>query len=164
MSWFNEDGLLLKYGTEKGVSNKAGEYRFDGPLHMIEFTLDLTSAAADPTVMPGTDQVSFPANAIVEKVEIVATEAAVGSGSVLNIGLIKRDRSTEIDYEAFVKALPTASMDTIGETTVLTKGVSYAGDLVGTTVGANPGYLTVDYTTAAFTDGTIRGRIYYRFS
>jgi hypothetical protein len=54
-------------------------------------------------------------------------------------------------------------MDAIGETVTHTNGTTYAGALVGTTVGANPGYLAADYDTAAFTDGTVLIRIYYRF-
>lgn len=165
MSWNNDDGLYLKYGTEKAVPSTAGEYRLDGPQHMIEVGLDLTQAGASGAVAYGTDNVSFPANAIIEKVEIVTKTAADSSGDsgVLNVGLIRRDRSTEIDFNGILDAFPQASMNAIGETTTLTDGSTYAGVLVGTTVGANPGYLSFDYDTAAFTAGYIFVRIYYRF-
>lgn len=165
MSWNNNDGLFLKFGTEKSTSVKAGEYRFDGPLHMIELDLDLTTVASSAAVASGADQVAIPKNAIVEKIETVARVAAVGVNATLNLGLIRRDRSTEIDFDGLLAAIPTTSMDAVGETVTHSKGSTYAGALVGTTVGATyPAYLSVDYDTAAFTDGRVLVRIYYRFN
>jgi hypothetical protein len=36
MAWLNNDGLYLKYGTDKAVATTGGEYRTNGALREIE--------------------------------------------------------------------------------------------------------------------------------
>lgn len=158
MSWLNEDGLFLKYGTEKAAHDPAGEYRLDGPLHMIELKVDLTTLGTAASVL--SDVIFFPKNARIEEVEIVVDTAATGTGAVLNVGLQQTDRSTEIDYDGFVAALALTALDTAGEKTVLRVGSTGAGALIGAT-NATVGYITADYDTAAYTAGVIYIRIKY---
>jgi hypothetical protein len=163
-TWQNSDGLFLKFGTANAGPSTVGEYCYDGPLHMIEQTLTLTTVGSAGAVASGADQVSFPANAKIEKIDIVTKTAATSGGAAtLDLGLISRDRSTEIDFNGFVAAIPKTSIDTAGETTTVQVGGTYAGALVGTTVGTSPGYLSANYGTAAFTAGVLLVRYYYRF-
>lgn len=158
MAWMDNTGLYRKYGTEKAQPNKGGEYRTDGPQRMIEVKLTLTDLAATPSIV--SDTIFFPKSRI-EKVEIVNETAATSDGSaVLNIGLIRTDRSTEIDYDGIVAAAALSTFNSAGETVTITAGGTAAGALVGTTT-TNVGYLTADYDTAAFTAGVIRVRIYF---
>lgn len=158
MSYFDGDGLLRKYGTEKATANIAGEYRYDGPVHCIEAKITLSALAATPTIV--SDVLSFPKGAIVEEIEITTRTAATGATATLNLGLIRNDRTTEIDYDGFLAAFPLASMDAAGEKTSVKVGSTGAGALFGNAT-ANTGYLTADYDTAAFTAGVIFVRIYY---
>lgn len=158
----NEDGLTWAYGLDEAVPSGAGEFRNDGPYHVIELTIeDMTEVPADAAIQD--NSTIFPKGARIERVDVVTETAVTSDGSaVLNIGLQRLDRSTELDYEAFVKALPIASFNAAGETVSLTAGATYAGDLIGTTT-SNPGYLTADYTTSAFTAGKTLIRVFYRF-
>jgi hypothetical protein len=163
-TWFNEDGLYIKYGTSEAVStHKGGE---DGNLtnrRTIEFDLDLTTlATATDSIV--NDGILFPDNARIEEVEIVVLTAAdsAGDAATLDIGLIGYDRSTAVDAESFVKAATEASMDTAGKKLHLFAGVSTAGDDVGTTPG-EPGYITAGAGTEVFTAGLIKVRIHYFF-
>ena len=158
MSWLDPDGLLRKFGVEKATANIAGEYRNVGQLREIELVLTLSGLTESET--PVSDQVFFPKGARIEEVRVTAHTAAA-TGTAIDLGLIKTDRSTEIDYNGLLAAFPTGSMDADGETTTLNVGSTYAGALIGTTT-TNPGYITCSRTTAtAFTAGVVRIQIRY---
>lgn len=161
MAWMDNTGLYQKYGLEQVVPQVAGEYRFDGPQRLMEIKLDLTTLTNTAAVISGTDSVNFPANFIIDKVEVFAETLAAGATATLSVGLQRTDRTTAIDYNGILNAAPLANMDTTGETTVYSNGVAGAGNFVGKTVGANPGYLTANWNTAAFTAGVVIIRIYY---
>ena len=158
MAWHNSDGLLVKFGTEKAVATKAGEYRTTGALREIEVKIDLTTLTSSAAII--SDQVFFPKMRI-EEVEIVThTAATSGGAATLDIGLIQTNRTTEIDFEAFANAVAITTLDAAGEKSVLRIGSSGVGQLVGTTT-ANVGLLTANWNTAAFDTGVIFVRIRY---
>jgi hypothetical protein len=160
MGWYNNDGLYIKYGTEEAQMGVAGEYNMAGPQQMIELTISAMTALGTTAAIQE-ENVVVPKNARIEKVEVITTTACTSGGSAtLNIGLIRTDRSTELDYDGFVAALALASFNAAGETVALTNGSTSAGALIGTTL-SNNGYLTADYDTAAFTAGAIKVRIYF---
>jgi hypothetical protein len=160
MAWLNNDDLYLKFGTEKATPQTAGEYRMDGPEHMIEIKLDLTTLTQTETIQ--SDTVFFPKNARISRVDVV-THTAAATGTAIDVGLIRSsDRSTEIDYNGLLAAFPTGSMNADGETTKLTAGSTYAGALIGTTTSTYVGHISASMTDAtAFTAGVIYVRIYY---
>lgn len=159
-AWNNADGLYITYGTTEGTVGKAGEYRTNGPQHITEVTITLTDATATDGGTIYDNNVMLPAGAQIQQVVVINEVAATGTGAVLNLGLIRTDRTTELDYNGLLAALPLTSFDTIGETTTLTVGSTYAGALIGTVL-ANNGLLTIDYDTAAFTTGKIVAKIYW---
>ena len=158
-TWLNADGLYIKYGTDEAAYDNAGEYKTDGPLRLIELELsDMTQVGSSAAIF--SDNALLQEGYRIEKVEIVTTTLVTSGGAAtLNIGLMRTDRSTELDYDGLVVALPLASFNAAGETVTLTNGVTYAGALIGTTLAYN-GHLTVDYDVAAFTAGAIKVRIY----
>jgi hypothetical protein len=157
----NNDGLYQKYGTTQATSNIAGEYHYDGPRHCIEIAdLDLTKVTVTDGSYIVSDQVFFPKNARIETIELITETAATGTGAVLNLGLVKTDRSTEIDFNGFLAAFPQTSMTPAGSFTTFHEGSTDAGALFGTTT-STVGYICADYDTAAFTAGKVRIRIYY---
>jgi hypothetical protein len=164
MAWMDNTGLYQKYGLEQVTSQVAGEYVTDGSQRMIELKLDLTTLTSTAgTIISGTDSVFFPAGFTIDKIEVFTeTPATSGGSATLDLGLVRSsDRTTEIDNNGLLAAVAVASMSAAGETVVYANGVSGAGALVGTTVGSNPGHLTANYGTAAFTAGVAVIRIYY---
>lgn len=161
-TWTNADGLYLKTGTDEGALSNAGAFRNDGPYHVAELTLfDLTDLGTARTIFD--DVTIFPKGARVERVDIVTETAVTSSGSgVLNVGLVRTDRSTTYDDDGFIAALPVASFNAVGETVSFTAGVQYGGAFLGTTL-ANAGLFVADYDTADFTAGKVVIRVYYRF-
>lgn len=167
-TWKNNDGLYIKYGPTEVVPATVGEVLAgQGDLHQVEVDLVYTqidsTTSGNPTII--NDTVIIPKNAFIERVQTVCLEAwdSAADNFVLNVGLIRLDRSTEIDYEAFVKALPQASMDPSGEIQEIIIGHTYVGDKVGTYSSTTyPGLITADYSTGAPTAGRSTIRIFYR--
>jgi len=162
-TWHDNTGLFQKFGIDQTTPMAGGEYKTYGEFREIEVQLTLTSLTTTPTVITGADNIFFPAGVEIEQVEVVVETAGTSGGSAtLDIGLIRTDRTTEIDYQAFVKAAAVATL-TDGQKLTITKGGTAAGDLVGSgSPTANVGHITANYTTAAFTAGVIKLRIKYR--
>lgn len=159
MAWNNQDGLYLKYGTEKTVPTKAGEYVTTGALREWEVKLDLTTLGLTPTPLAVLgDTTLLPAGLRLEEVEVVVETAAVGATATLDIGLVREDRVTVIAETGILAAFPIASLDAAGEKTVVRVGSAGVGTLIGTTL-AFPAHITADVDVAAFTAGVIWIRI-----
>ena len=158
MSWNNPDGLLVKFGTEKATANIGGEYRTNGHLREIEFKIDLTDLTQTETIQ--SDQVFLPSGARIQDL-IVVCHTAAATGTAIDLGLIRTDRSTEIDYNGLLAAFPTANMNAAGEINTVDIAHTYKGALIGTTT-SNVGYFTASMTDAtAFTAGIIFVTIRY---
>ena len=158
MAWHNSDGLYIKYGTEKTTAGKAGEFSPDNDLHEVQLILTLSELTATETIQ--SDTVILPAGARIQEVETV-THTAAATGTAIDLGLIRTDRSTELDYDGLLAALPTASMNAAGEKNIFSDNTTYDGALVGTTL-AYSGYISASRTDAtAFTAGVIRVKIRY---
>lgn len=157
MSWMNNDGLFIKYGTELAVPTTGGDYCMPGELREQEVTIDLTQMTTSAQIVA--DTTFFPANMFIEQVEVVADVAAVGGTSV-SVGLMELDRTTAISNTEFVNALVTASINVAGEKNVITAGGTSAGAGIGTAT-TQPGYITC-LVAGTYTAGKIKVRIKYR--
>jgi len=163
MAYLDNTGLYRKYGTEKTTGTIGGEYRTNGLLREIEFTVTLSTLTETET--PLSDVVFFP-KMRVQEVEVITTTAAA-TGTAIDVGLIKTDRATEIDYDGFLAAFPTAAMDLAGERTIFTAASTVPASATGTgaLIGATTafvGYVTASRTTAtAFTAGVVRIKVRY---
>lgn len=157
-SWLDNSGLYQKYGIDQTTPKTGGEYKTFGQLREIELKLTLSNLNQNEVIQD--DTVFFPAGVIIQEVVVEATTAAA-TGVAIDLGLIRTDRTTEIDYDGILAAFVLASMDAVGEQTTLTKGSATAGALIGATT-ANVGHITCSATTAtAFTAGVIVVRIRY---
>lgn len=157
-SWTNSDGLYIKYGPDKATAKKGGEFVPTTNLRTVEFKIDLTALTESET--PLDDTIFLPAGARIQEVEIV-THTAATNGAAIDLGLIKTDRSTEIDYDGLLAAAPTANMNAAGEKNIYSDNTTYDGALIGTTL-AYTGYVTCSRTTAtAFGAGVIYVKIRY---
>lgn len=156
-SWLNSDGLYIKYGPTETVTSKAGEYadaNYYGSDHFVEIDFSYSDLSAFGTNTIMSDTVVIPGGARITKTEIYVHTAFTSSGSAtLTYGLIRTDRSTELDYDGFDATIAKGS---------LTLGATVAGDgaLVNTTL-ANDGLLTVTAGTANFDTGRGKIRIFW---
>lgn len=151
-SWNNPYGPYQKFGPDKATPKKAGEYVTTGGMREIEVRLDLTDLTETETIVD--DTVFIPAGVRLHEVEVITTTAAA-TGAAIDVGTIKTDRSTEIDYDGLLAAFPTASMNADGEVNSVVIGHTYVGADIGTTT-AYKGYITASRTTStAFTAGEV---------
>lgn len=157
-SWKNSDGLYLEFGTTKQAVDVAGEYKTYGDFREINIRLDLTTLTSTPAII--SQNLKFPTGCRIAQVTVITDTAATGTGATLDLGLQAEDRSTEIDYNGLIAALPLTSMDAVGETSAITVGSTGAGALLGTST-SSVGYLTANYNTAAFTAGAVDIRVFY---
>ena len=167
-TWFNADGLLLKFGTDKATSNIGGEYLSYGPNRVLEFLIDMTALTTSNTNIIS-DTLFFPAgsNTYIEEVQLVA-ETACATGTSFSVGLIQADRTTiPTGYDtAFVAALDAAGsgvLDTAGAKLILTDDSTGQGTLIGSYAAGStqPYYVTAFHATTAYTTGLVRVRILY---
>jgi len=162
-TWLNPDGLFVKFGQDKTTPNKGGEYVTVGALREIKFKIDLTTLTELET--PLSDTTFFPKMRIVD-VEVL-THTVAATGVAIDLGLVRTDRTTEIDFNGILAAYPVAQMSTAGERVLIQQEVTVPttmvglGALIGTTT-TNPGLVTCSRTTAtAFTAGVIVVTIRY---
>lgn len=165
--WFNNDGLMILYGTSEGTVGTVGEYMLKGtPYHFVEATITLANlpaynATTDSDVQILSDTVLIPNGAFLEKLEIQTFKETTGSSANLDIGLIDQDRVTEIDWDGILIAGDDFNGGTdLGTLYTYVKGTTDAGALMGTKI-TNSGYLTARADTADFTAGIIKVRLYY---
>lgn len=164
-TWLNSDGLYIKYGTDAGVSpSRGGVYEVDGPEQLAEVEIDLTELTATETII--NDALVIPSGAMINRIEVL-TEVAAATGTAIDVGFMKLDRTTEIDYDGLLAAFATATMNSVGEITKFTKGNSVPASITtqGALVGAvttYPGLISASRTDAtAFTAGRVKIRIWF---
>ena len=160
MTWVNDDGLVVKFGTEEGDAGKGGAVRTAGGIHMVELAItgtDITSTAG--TLVD--EHTLIPSGARIEKVELqVGAAFTSGGAATLDIGLVRQDQTTAIDADGLVAALALTAIDAVGDKVELVQGSTGHGALVGTVL-ANSGLVSVNYGTAAYTAGDVTVRIFY---
>ena len=163
-TWNNSDGLRVNFGISETTTilggERAGEYRYDGPLHVTEFTIDGVDIPLADTMV--SDTVSIPNGAHISHVEIYVVTAmdSAGEAATLDVGLIDQDMTTELDYNGLIVAETEANLATTGTLKEYFNATTEAGVLVGTTL-TNTGIVTVGANTELFTSGKIIVRIYW---
>lgn len=158
-SWLDNSGLYQLYGVDQTTTSHSGEYKNFGNERQIELYLNLVTLTQTENIID--DNVFFPAGVKITEVEILV-ETAAATGVAIDVGLVRTDRTTEIDFDGILAAFVTATM-TVGSKTVLRKGGTQAGALVGSGVATtNVGHFTASATTAtAFTTGLVKITVKY---
>jgi hypothetical protein len=163
-TWMDPDGLYRTYGTDRATANIGGEHVTTGGLREIEVKIDLTTLTESETVL--SDTIFFPKSMRIHEVEVITVTAAT-LGTAIDLGLVRTDRTTEIDYNGLLAAFPTANMNVAGERHIMVlsatvpTGATGTGALIGTTT-SQVGLLTCSRTDAtAFGAGVIIVKIRY---
>lgn len=159
----NEDGLRIWGPASAQTLTRGGELVSADGKHCSEVYIPLASVAAydsgNQTIV--SENVAIPAGAFIEKVEIFVTKETAGSNANLDIGLVRTDRSTELDFNGLITAGDDFNGGTdLGASYSYVKGTTDAGALVGTKL-AYTGILTANAETANFSAGVIRVRVYW---
>lgn len=156
--WINSDGLVVRLGTTEAEVTRGGELSTSGD-RVWEFIIDLANLGTASAILEDTQDLVFPSGLFITKVEVMNEVAATGTNAVLNLGLMRQDRSTAYAAAGLLSAAPRTDWDAAGETLTYAIGTTGVGTLVGTST-ANAGVLCADYDTAAFTAGRVRVRVF----
>lgn len=162
----NADGLTWHFGAAEDTGTRSGAFSTmdSGGRHVVEVIIDLdalpTAASGDEQIQD--DTIVIPAGAFIEEVQVLVVEEPTTSGSPnLDLGLVRTDRSTELDFNGFLAAADAWETGTdLGTKTTYVKGTTEVGALVGTVL-ANSGLITASADTADWTDGTVKVKIFY---
>lgn len=122
-TWYNNDGLFIRFGTEEAKKTKVGEYGdYDpGSIHLVQVRLDYTDMTAlAKTVhravrLPGANsQTCF-----LKKAEVFIEEAfdSAGNAFTLEIGLDEVDGDI-FDADGIDTAIAETAIDAVGDTVV----------------------------------------------
>jgi hypothetical protein len=160
MVWHNDDGLVVRFGTERTEKAKVAEYTTDGDRRFLEVVLlwsDLPAVADGVTII--SEEVRLPDGAWVEEVELVVTTEfdSAADGATLNIGTIDLDRSSNGDTDGFVVAATEGEL-AVGQTSNV---AGWVGDHVDGPALTSPKLITVEVDGEAFTAGEGVARIWY---
>lgn len=162
--WNNLDGQLIKFGTDKARATRVGEYMDSASgRHVVEATIALatlpTVASANTKILD--DSVTIPNGAFIEQVEVLVTKETAGATATFNLGLVGQDRVTVNSATGFLSAAAAFNAGTdLGKLTTYTLGTTGAGAFVGAKI-TTTGLLLASASTADFTAGVIKVRIYY---
>lgn len=143
-TWVNEDGLSVKFGTDRSVVKPGGVTSAEEKTLVYKVADATTLGDADTAATDGHDAF-IPAGAhIKDAVLMVGTAFTSGGAAVLDIGT-KQAAGTTIDDDGIDAAIAVAALT--ANTSIVADGA-----LIGTTVAVDS-YVTVTYDTAAFTAG-----------
>lgn len=164
--WVNDDNLPVYFPTDAEKVMRGGERQYEGR-HETFVVIDLTDL---PTVASGNEQivhetVFIPKGAFIEDVEVVVLKETAGTNANLDLGFVKKDRTTELDFNGLLAAADAFNAGTdlggvyryaIVDGTKTTEG----GALLGTVL-TDTGMITASPDTADFTAGIIEVRIHW---
>lgn len=163
-SYLNDDGLLVKLPAGASFVNRGGNHQSSDGKHMTEVFIDLSAL---PTAASGDEQivlenVVIPSGAFIEKVEVFVTKEPTTAGAPnLDLGFVKTDRSTELDFNGLLAAADAFEAGTdLGVLVTYDTATTEAGALIGTQL-TDDGILTASADTADWTAGVIRVRVYW---
>jgi len=151
MAWTNEDGLVVRFGTDRAAVKNSGvtaENVHKTLVHKFSYAdvANTDTAAADP------EDPFIPAGSVITRATLYVTTAFVGATAVLDIGL-KVAAGTNTDDDGIL-SIGIAAIDAIGDV-VLGDGalvLAETGDLTAKRFTADQ-YVMTTYDTAAFTAG-----------
>jgi ketosteroid isomerase-like protein len=143
-TWTNSDGLYIKFGEDEAKQALGGAVQEDGGVHKLEFVIN----ASDFNALTNTilsDTAFIPSNALIVSSNFTVETAFAGATATVDFGLVRKNRTTEIDYDGLDAAIAVAS---------LTAKASINGDgaLIGTRL-SQAALVTARNNTADLTAG-----------
>jgi len=158
--WINSDGLSVQWPKDAGKVTIGGEVQSDNKhvtrlrLNLLDLSTAATAASGNEVIISETGVI--PAGAYIEKVTVLVTTETAGTNANLDLGFVKTDRSTELDFNGLLAAADAFNSGTdIGLLTEYVVGTTEAGALIGTIL-AFDGIITASADTADWTAGVLR--------
>jgi hypothetical protein len=169
-NYFDNDGLLRRYGTDKTVPGLGGEFRMPGELRELEFMIDISKLTTTAQIIE--EQVYLPKSVWIEKV-VVDVQVAAATITSLSVGTVlssTRDSADATDA-GIISAEVLAHLTLNNQITypgfepVSAAASTHGGSLIGTATSSSnaPAYFTAKIAGSAGT-GLLKVRVFYRSS
>ena len=157
MAWYNNDGLLIKYGVEEAATGGGGEFTWKGPFTEVEIDVQWNKLNAFGTRTILDETVRIPNGVLLTSAEFeVVVPFTSGGSATLDLGFYDMDRTTAYDADGIDAAIALTAIDAVGET------VTCDGALINTILANNtPNLLSATVGTANFTAGQGKLRLRY---
>lgn len=152
MAWTNEDGLVIRYGTDRAAVMPGGSTA-EGVHKTLVHKFDFNDIANTDTAAPNPHEASIPADSVIVRATLYVTTAFAGATATLDIGL-KQDDGTNTDDDGIDAAIAVTALDAVGDT-ILCDGAlvsAETGDLTGVRF-TEAQWIMTTWDTAAFTAG-----------
>lgn len=147
--WINDDGLRIRFGTDKATPALGGESTTDGNNRVVTVDLAYGDFAAFGTEKIIAEGVHIPDGAVIKDATFhVSTAFTSGGAATLSFGLIDRDRSTAYDADGIDATIAKTAL--IAGATINCDG-AVVGKLISN--GGTDVMLTATVGTAALTAG-----------
>lgn len=151
-TWTNSDGLYLKFNADEAKAPLGGQVVTAGNRQTLEFVVNASDFNAFANTIVA-DSVFIPSNAFIEAAEIYVETAFAGATATLDVGFVRKDRTTEIDFDGIDAAVAVAALS--AKALITCDGAMIRSRM------SNPGLVTVRNNTADFTAGKAVIKIHY---
>lgn len=180
MSWLNDDGLFVTFGTEKARPGIGGALATFGGRKLIEVDIDYTELLSATAAIVGTAAgvsspkgAILPKGALIEQVDTLVLTAFTSSGTIgsatLVMGTVQADdRTTAADVDGLTTTSATGTalgLAVAGTLTELVQGsTGHGADVGGVALPENQVLVAANsaHGSHPYTAGEVRVRIWYR--
>ena len=152
MAWTNEDGLVVRFGTDRAEVMPGGSTAANVHKTLVH-KFDYTDIANTDTAAPNPHSAFIPADSVIVRATLYVTTGFVGATGTLDIGL-KVAAGTNTDDQGIDAAIAVTSLNAVGDT-ILCNGALVAqetGDLTAVRF-TEAQYIMTTWDAAAFTAG-----------
>lgn len=165
MTWVNDDGLIVRFGTEKGTAPKAGVRSTLGDTNQVRVKIVGTDVPATDAPVEEVPVVALPDGAKITSATLYVNTAFTSGGSAtLDLGVFNDDGDgtySANDADGIDAAIAVAALT--ANAVIACNGALVGGaPLAGTS--DRPVYVSYGYNTAAFTAGEADLVIEYRLT
>ncbi len=150
MAWTNEDGLVVRFGTDRAAVMPGGSTS-EGVHKTLVHKFAFGDVANTDTAAPNPHEAFLPADSVMTRATLYVTTGFVGTNAVLDIGL-KLAAGTNTDDDGIDSAIAVTALNAIGDTIICNGDLIVDSDLTAVRFTAAQ-YIMTTWDTAAFTAG-----------
>ena len=149
----NEDGLLVRFGTERSAVSTAGGKTSENQHRTLTYQIaDATALLTSDTAAAGDEDAVIPAGSIITRATLYVTTAfASGGAPTLDIGLKQAD-GTEITADGIDADIALEATNALGDTIICNGAYIVDSDLTGLRLTTDA-YVKFQRVTATYTAG-----------
>ncbi len=151
MTWDNEDGLIIRFGTERAEVNDAAGGTSNAVYKTLVHKFAFGDIATTDVTVPNPNEAFLPADSVMIRATLYVTTGFVGATGVLDIGL-KTASGSNTDDQGIDAAIAVTALNAVGDTIACNGALLADADLTAVRF-TEAQYIMTTWDTAAFTAG-----------